>query len=116
MTNEHENGITLVFDGKKLFLKTALVGGITGDALEAPMGMYAGKVDVGEIGVALMHTHRAILKIMQDSFHMELDKAVDFIRFCCMEAAHREQHHDTMENVSFEEHHHNLLRMTKDNS
>lgn len=109
-----DNIVTIKWADQTMELKTALVGGVTSDAHECPMGMYAGSMDIGDIGMALLHNLRAALKVTKDHHGMNTMQGKDFILFCLNEAVAREVENKNIDNTSYKEHQ-TVLRMTKDN-
>lgn len=102
MQYEYDNvkGITITFDNEKLFLKTAIIGGVQGDGEKLPMGMYSGSMDIGDVGIAVMHSCRATLKILREMHGLSIEQGIDFIRFCTFEAADREEMASNFEEVN----------------
>lgn len=97
-----EKGIYVEFEGERIFLKTAIIGGEMKD--DAPMGMYSGALDVGDFGVALMHSNRAAIKVMKDTFNLDIIQAQGFLLECIVEALRREneaEKHDRMNYDTF---------------
>jgi|tagenome__1003787_1003787.scaffolds.fasta_scaffold19819119_2 hypothetical protein len=105
--------ITVKWADQTIKLKTALIGGVTDDIHACPMGMYAGSMDIGDIGLALLHNLRATIKVVKDHHDMSVDQGVDFILFCLKEAEIREIENKNIDNTSYQEHQ-TVLRMTKD--
>lgn len=113
--SEEIKGITVHFDGEELFLQTAIIGGVTGDALECPMGMYAGKLLPEDVGLSLLHSLRAVIKITRDHWRMDMDKAEDFIIFTLAEAIRCEKRENPRDNFPLNVHHDILARLRKEN-
>lgn len=98
MTNE-QKGIWIEFEDERVFLKTAIIGGEMKD--DSPMGMYSGALDVGDFGVALMHSNRAALKVMQDTFQLDIIQAQGFLMECIVEAIRRENEAKKTEKMNY---------------
>jgi hypothetical protein len=110
MTNS-VNGIWVEFDNERVFLKTAIIGGEMKD--DSPMGMYSGKLDVGDFGVALMHANRAAIKVLKDTFNLDAIHVQGFLIECMMEALRREQDshkHEKMDYAAYKK----IQEKTKD--
>jgi hypothetical protein len=99
MGNEGK-GIWLEFGDERIFLKTAIIGGELGD--DSPIGMYSGKLDVGDFGVALMHCNRAAIKVMKDTFDFDTISVQGFLTECMMEALRREKESQNSETMDYQ--------------
>lgn len=78
---------------KKMELKTALIGGTLAaetEGEENPTGMFAGKLDLGDMGIALLHSLRTVIRIQREYHKMPLDTSIDYIKFTLEEAIRRE--------------------------
>jgi hypothetical protein len=104
MIKMERKNVTVKFDNEEVLLNTALIGGVLGDGSEFPMGMYAGHLDIGEIGIALMHCHRAVIKLLREQHGFNLEDSLEFVCFCMAEASKREEGNKQEHNVSFETH------------
>ena len=98
-------GVTLFFDGEEVFLQTAIIGGVTGDAIECPMGMYAGKLQPEDVGLSLLHSLRAVIKITREHWGFNMSKTEDFIVFTLAEAIRREKLESPKETFPLNVHH-----------
>jgi hypothetical protein len=94
------NGIWLEFGDERIFLKTAIIGGELGD--ESPIGMYSGRLDVGDFGVALMHCNRAAIKVLKDTFEFDTISVQGFLTECMMEALRREKESQISEKLDYQ--------------
>lgn len=115
MTKKAEDGFTIIFEGRAIDIQTGLVGGVTGDDLNVPIGMYAGKMEMEEIGLCLIHVHRVILKMFIEHYGLNIKAIDEFICLCKNEAIKRELRANEFEKMDFEEYD-KLIKMTKDNS
>lgn len=83
--------ITIIAGDEEIKLKTAILGGVMLDDKDLPMGMYSGSHDIGDLGIAVLHSCRAVMKILQDMHGLNMEQCIDFIRFCTLEASDREE-------------------------
>lgn len=110
-----QEGITIQFDGRSMDIKCCFIGGVTADKVGVPMGMYAGKLEIEEIAVSLVHVHRAVIKLFDEHYNINLKGSVDFINLCKDEAVKREQVTSGFDKINLDVYD-ILTKMTKDNS
>jgi hypothetical protein len=91
--------ITIQVGDEEFKLKTAIIGGVLLEDEGFPMGMYSGSQDIGDIGVAVLHSCRAIMKILKEMHGLNMEQSIDFIRFCTLEASDREEMSENMEHL-----------------
>jgi hypothetical protein len=111
---QETKGIWLEFDEERIFLETALIGGVLGDSTKFPMGMYGGTLQIEKIGVALLHSLRAIIRITREHHKMDITDSVEFICFCLNEAIEKEQANLNKEDSISTHEYQALKQMTKD--
>lgn len=80
----------LVLDGEVIYIKNALIGARMEDKDHTPFSVYAGQMDIGELGLSLLHIFRAVLKINVEEMDMPSHSAEDFILFTLKEAVRLE--------------------------
>jgi len=78
--------VMLVLDGEVIYIKNALIGARMEDNDHTPFSVYAGQMDIGEIGLSLLHILRAVLKINVDEMGLSMNLAEDFVLFTLKEA------------------------------
>lgn len=71
--------------------KNVFIGGFKDDGSEDIIACYGGVLDPAEMGLSLMHLHRATMRIMVNQLRMPLDKAEEFMLLCLAEAVRREE-------------------------
>lgn len=106
--------LTLLFEGQKLTLKSGFVGGFLADFTGAPMGMYIGKLDMGDCNIALVHLLRAVIKLTNEELHMNPQQSKSFIEFALAEALKREKENKNIDNATLEQHE-LVVKMRRDN-
>jgi hypothetical protein len=109
---ENVKKVILNIDGTTFHLKSMLIGGMMESDPQYPMGAYAGKLEMEEFAMCLLHALRAAIKINVDVHAMSLQESKELITFCLTEAIIREErrlNNPTHEDLD------TVLRMTKDN-
>lgn len=109
---ENVKKVTLNIDGTTYHLKSMLIGGMMESDPQYPMGAYAGKLDMEEFAMCILHAFRAAIKINVDVHAMSIKESEEFITFCFAEAIRREErrlNNPTHEDLD------TVMRMTKDN-
>ena len=96
--------VMLVMDGEIIYIENALIGARMEDKDHTPFSVYAGQMDIGEIGLSLLQIFRAVLKINMDEMDMPMRTAEDFILFTLKEAVRleTERKDDVTKNRSIE--------------
>lgn len=113
MTNKKE-AFTLQFEGQELKLENGFVGGFLADGSRCPMGMYAGNLDIGDMGVALLSTLRACIKMNVEEQGMSLEHAKAFIKFTLETALEIERENREEDNKTVEQHKEMILKFRRD--
>lgn len=97
-----------MFENKKVFLEigeerfeihNALIGASMKPNGEEPFSIYAGKLDVSDIGLALLHVIRAAMKITREEYNTPLSVTKEFIEFTVKTAFDMESTNDFMDFV-----------------
>lgn len=112
--NNKKEALTIKFEGETLKLRNGFVGGFLADELNCPMGMYAGNLDIGDMGVALLSTLRACIKMNVEEQGMNLGQARDFISFTLNRAIEIERENREEENKTLEQHKEVIIKMRRD--
>lgn len=78
--------VILLLDGEAIEIKNALIGARMENEDNTPFSVYAGSMDISELGLSLLHIFRAVLKINTEEFDMPMNLAEEFILFTLREA------------------------------
>jgi hypothetical protein len=73
--------VFLDLDGDRIEIENALIGGKMAQGAQEPFSVYAGPLDIGDIGLALLHIMRATIKITMDELHLPLQSSEEFMLF-----------------------------------
>jgi hypothetical protein len=88
-----KTGITITFGGQEIHMECAMIGGIVNEKESEMMGVYCGKRDIGDLGVAMMQAMRGCFKTARQEFGLDIEKAVEFMTYTLQEAITREIKH-----------------------
>ena len=83
--------VLLLLDGEAIEIKNALIGARMENEDNTPFSVYAGTMDIGELGLSLLHIFRAVLKINTEEMDMPMNLAEDFVLFTLKEAVRLEK-------------------------
>jgi hypothetical protein len=83
--------VILLLDGEPVEIKNALIGARMEDNDHTPFSVYAGQLEISEVGLSLLHILRAVLKINTEEMGMSLDTSENFILFTLQEAVKLEK-------------------------
>lgn len=114
MKDKLEPMLTLLFEGQKLELRSAFVGGWLADETDSPMGMYTGINSLDESSVALLHMLRAVIKVYVDEHKMSYKQVETILKLSIKEALNREMNPDPEDNKTMQEHEEILLKIKRD--
>lgn len=89
----NKTGVTIKFNDQEVFLETALIGGIVNQKESEMMGIYCGKRDIGDLGIAIMQAMRGGYKTARTEFGLDVKSAAEFMAFTLEEAINREVKH-----------------------
>jgi hypothetical protein len=81
--------VEVKFDDQKILLENVFIGGRL-DSEKTSVGFYSGSLDIGEMGVSLMHMLRGVLKATYEEVGLSRNKSIEFIQHCLVEAIGRE--------------------------
>ncbi len=73
--------VKLLIDGQRLEVHNALIGARMDDQHDTPFSLYAGNVDLQEVGVALLHIFRGVIKINREEHGLSWNDSKDFMLF-----------------------------------
>jgi hypothetical protein len=111
-----EVALTLLFEGQKLELQSAFVGGWLADETDSPMGMYTGELDLEDTSIALMHMLRAVIKLYVDEHNLNYLQTKALLDFSVKEALEREIKQDPEDNKTVKQHQEKLFKIRRDRS
>lgn len=86
----NKRGLTISFEDQEIFLECALIGGIVNEKENEMMGVYCGKRDIGDLGIAIMQAMRGGYKTARTEFGLDMKTAAEFMAFTLEEAINRE--------------------------
>jgi hypothetical protein len=111
-----ETTLTLLFEGQKLELSSAFVGGYLADETDSPMGMYTGndELNVGDTSIALIHLLRAVIKMSVTEQNLNYDQANALLLFAVKEAMKSELEMNPEDNKSLKDHEEVLIKIRRD--
>jgi hypothetical protein len=85
--------ITVIIDDEKFEIDQCIIAGVfsKGHSQEGhPMGSWCGSLEIGDMGIALMHALRAIIRINTEYQGLRITQSAEFINDCAKEALKRE--------------------------
>lgn len=85
-----KGGLTISFEGQEIFMECAMIGGIVNQKENEMMGVYCGKRDIGDLGLAIMQAMRGGFKTARQEFGLDVESAAEFMTFTLQEAINRE--------------------------
>lgn len=109
-----ECNLTLLFEGQKLELSSAFVGGWLADESNAPMGMYTGELNIEDSSIALVHLLRAVIKMCVEEQNLNYPQTEMLLGFAVDEALKREIESNPEDNKTLKEHQEILIKIRKD--
>jgi hypothetical protein len=105
--------VKLLIDGQMLEVHNALIGARMNDRTDTPFSLYAGNIDLSEVGVSLLHVVRGVIKINREEHGLNPNDIKDFLLFTVRTALdlERDRHNDYSFGYSME----SLVKKFKDN-
>lgn len=96
-----KNGVTVSFDGQEIHMACAMIGGIVNEEENEMAGVYCGKRDIADLGLAMLQAMRGCFKTARQEFGLSNELAAEFMAFTLEEAINREVKYGHRSEVMF---------------